>query len=463
MRNLLNKLKTLTDYLVFQIFAYFWLTFAILLALVLTLPNFDARIFTGLEENEKKFFLKESEITALRYNLNEIFNKRLIVTTKNDFNIILMDPKTNATMGVDDPEQNKYLQVFIYTANNPALPLKRLFNESEIYGPFLVKEKDKEYYQYFIKHVDAQKELVNWIFDSPWIMLLSILFVSIPLLLWLAWRIAKPVQKLRIAANTVATGDFSTNKELEIDGIYELREVGKSFNQMICSLQDLASHQQRLLSDISHELKTPLTRLQLATAIIRRRNGDSNELTRIDKETERLDTMIHDLLSLSRHQLNQHVSRSIFSINQIWENVFDDAKFETEQNQIDLFISQRILHPEKYFINGSLSMLSSALENVIRNAQKYANHSIKVLTYIDKTDLYIIIDDDGVGVPENEYSEIFRPFYRVDEARARETGGTGLGLAIVANALKQHHGNVIAKKSPLGGLRIKMRLPLWLE
>ncbi|VEI45713.1 two-component sensor protein [Actinobacillus equuli] len=83
--------------------------------------------------------------------------------------------------------------------------------------------------------------------------------------------------------------------------------------------------------------------------------------------------------------------------------------------------------------------------------------------YIDNVELVISIDDDGEGVPESEYKQIFRPFYRVDEARARQTGGTGLGLAIVANAMQQHKGTVEAMKSTLGGLRVEIRLPLWIE
>ncbi|VEI45712.1 two-component sensor protein [Actinobacillus equuli] len=224
--------------------------------------------------------------------------------------------------------------------------------------------------------VDPQEEFFNRIFDSPWLMLLIVLGVSVPILLWLSWKIARPVKALRLSANAVATGNFSINPALETKGINELREVGKSFNQMITSLQDLTLHQQRLLSDISHELKTPLARLHLATALIRRRNGESPELTRIDNQVLKLDTMVHDLLALSRQQVNQHLTREIFSVNHIWDDILEDAKFEAEQNNIDLFISQRVANPERYYINGNQNILASALENVIRNAQ---NTLIKVL------------------------------------------------------------------------------------
>lgn len=243
----------------------------------------------------------------------------------------------------------------------------------------------------------------------------------------------------------------------------ELRQVGKSFNQMITALQRLTSYQQRLLSDISHELKTPLTRMQLALSLLRRRNGESSEITRIEGEIQKLDTMIHDLLMLSRNQANHHLKREIFPIAKIWEDVLEDARFELEQNELALFVSQRIAHPERYFINGNIAMLASAVENVIRNAKKYTTTAVKVTIYLDQKNLFITIDDNGAGVPNNQYTEIFRPFYRVEEDRARQTGGTGLGLAIVANAVQQHRGKVSAEKSEMGGLKVKIQLPLWLE
>lgn len=460
--NLLHKIKTLRHYLVYQIFATFALTITIILGVAITLPNFDARVFNPIEEEKYQFFANESYLTEKEYNLDDVFNHAIAATTVNGFNVILLERQSGLLIGAT-PAQVKALQAFIFRADNPYAPLKRRFGTNEIYGPFLVRSSSREYYQYFIQQVDPQKELINLLFDSPWVMLLVLLSVSIPVLLWLSWRIAKPVKELRLTANAVATGNLSVNLALESHGINELREVGKSFNRMITSLQRLTSYQQRLLSDISHELKTPLTRMQLAVSLLRRRSGEANELTRIEGEIQKLDKMIHDLLTLSRQQDNHHLKREVFSINKIWDDIFEDAKFELENNNIDFFISQRISYPERYFINGSVILLSSAIENVIRNAKKYAKSCVKVTSYIDKNTLFLLIDDDGIGVPSDQYEEIFRPFYRVEEDRARQSGGTGLGLAIVLNAIQQHEGEVSAEKSPLGGLRVKIALPLWVE
>ena len=100
---------------------------------------------------------------------------------------------------------------------------------------------------------------------------------------------------------------------------------------------------------------------------------------------------------------------------------------------------------------------------MIRNAKKYAETRVSVVLTIHKKNLVIDIEDDGPGVPESEYEQIFRPFYRVDEARARQTGGTGLGLAIVLNAVQQHKGTVVASKANIGGLRVEIALPLWID
>ncbi|MGX2969730.1 envelope stress sensor histidine kinase CpxA [Ursidibacter sp. B-7004-1] len=462
MAYLWNKFKTLRNYLAFQIFAYFALMIVLVLSVALALPKFDARIFNTIKERELRFFYQESQNTQLEYNLDEIVERNLKTVTSNGFDVILFDQETNVVVGVNKKYLNT-LRAFIFKADNPLEPLQRRFGTIEIYGPFLVSSGDKKYYQYFIDQVDPQIEVINAIFDSPILILLILFAIFTPLLIGLSLRIAKPVKALRLSADAVATGNLMIDEKLETEGIIELRQVGKSFNRMILSLQKLTSYQQRLLSDISHELKTPLTRMQLAVSLIRRRSGESNELTRIENEIQKLDTMIHDLLSLSRQQVNLHLRREIFPINKIWEDIFADAKFELGQYNLDFLVSLRVLHPEQFYINGNVAILSSAVENVVRNAKKYAASSIKVIIYVESNDLVIIIDDDGVGIPDDQYEEIFRPFYRVEEDRARQTGGTGLGLAIVYNAIQQHKGMVTAEKSPLGGLRIKIQLPLWVE
>lgn len=459
---MLNKINTLLNYLVYQIFFSFITILAIILAISAILPNFDARAFNPLKETQKRYLAQESLKTQEEYNLDEVFARGLTVTSPSGFDVILLEPDTGQIIGVTEKELNQ-LQAFVVKANDPANPLRSRFQNTELSGPFMVKTHQNVYYQYFAQHAISQEAYINLIFDSPWLMLSLLLLVSVPIIYWQSHRISKPVTELRLTANAVAIGNLTENPKLETQGVTELRKVGASFNQMIHSLQRLRSYQQRLISDISHELKTPLTRIQLALSLLRRRTGESSEILRIENEIQKLDQMIQNLLTLSRKNLNQHVQREIFAVPHIWEEVLEDAEFEFSASGYQLNIMHHSPKMQAYHINGSQSLLASAVENVLRNAKKYAKARIKFSTLIDDNLLCIMIDDDGNGVPDDQFEEIFRPFYRVGDDRARQTGGTGLGLAIVADAVEYHHGSVYAEKSPLGGLRVNIRLPLWIE
>ncbi len=231
---------------------------------------------------------------------------------------------------------------------------------------------------------------------------------------------------------------------------------------MAISIDNLISNQQRLLSSISHELKTPLTRLQLATAFVHRQCGETDSVKRIEREIERMDKMISELLLLSRQQMNSQVKRDIFYANSLWEEIIKDAQFEAEQRGI-AFLTNIHLPKNELQLNGNFRLLESAVENIVTNALKYTKDKIELYIFIQEEFLRICINDNGSGVNPNEFEKIFTPFYRVDEARTRATGGTGLGLAIVSNVIKEHQGSVWAEKSPLGGLSMNIKLPLWIS
>lgn len=142
--------------------------------------------------------------------------------------------------------------------------------------------------------------------------------------------------------------------------------------------------------------------------------------------------------------------------------MIEDTQFEAEQMGIQFHHLEKIRNPSAHYIKANYAEFSSALENILRNALKYTHNKIKATFYLENAQLAIDIEDDGDGVPEDQYEQIFKPFYRVDTARTRSTGGVGLGLAIVSNAIQQHQGKVWAEKSVLGGLRVNIRIPLYL-
>jgi len=167
--------------------------------------------------------------------------------------------------------------------------------------------------------------------------------------------------------------------------------------------------------------------------------------------------MINDLLVLSRSQHKNELAREMLKANDLWADVIESAQFEAEQMGKTLEVP---VPPGPWKLFGNPAALDSALENIVRNALRYSNTHIALNFACDNEGITITVDDDGPGVSEADREQIFRPFYRTDEARDRESGGTGLGLAIVDTAVQQHRGWVKAEDSPLGGLRLIIWLPL---
>ncbi len=187
---------------------------------------------------------------------------------------------------------------------------------------------------------------------------------------------------------------------------------------MISALDGMVSAQQRLISDISHELRTPLTRLQLATALCAVAMGKV-ELERIETETHRLDSMINDLLVLSRSQQQNEILRENIKADELWGDILDDASFEAEQMNKTLEVT---LTPTlSLYCNPSA--VGSAFENIVRNALRYSHTHIAVDFKEENNGILITVDDDGPGVSPADREHIFRPFYRTDEASGQETVG----------------------------------------
>ena len=325
-------------------------------------------------------------------------------------------------------------------------------------GPFSVRDGEDNYQLYLIRPAStSQSDFINLLFDRPLLLLIVTMLVSAPLLLWLAWSLAKPARKLKNAADEVAQGNLRQHPELEA-GPQEFLAAGASFNQMVTALERMMTSQQRLLSDISHELRTPLTRLQLGTALLRRRSGESKELERIETEAHRLDSMINDLLVMSRNQAKNALVSETVKANQLWNEVLDNAAFEAEQMGKSFTVEYPPGHgrctatPMRWKARWRISCATPCATRIRR---------ISVSFSVDKDGITVNVDDDGPGVSPEDREQIFRPFYRTDEARDRESGGTGLGLAIVETAIQQHRGWVKADDSPLGGLRLTIWLPLY--
>lgn len=446
-----------------RIFAIFWFTLALVLMLVLMVPKLDSRQITPLLDNEQRQGLmieQHVEAELATDPANDLMWWRRLFRAIDKWappgQRLLLVTSEGRVIGAQRNEM-QIVRNFIGQSDNSDRPKKKKYGRVEMVGPFSVRDGEDNYQLYLMRPASSsQSDFINLMFDRPLLLLIVTMLISAPLLLWLAWSLAKPARKLKNAADDVARGNLKQHPELEA-GPQEFLATGASFNQMVSALERMVTAQQRLISDISHELRTPLTRLQLATALMRRRHGEGKELQRIENEAQRLDGMINDLLVLSRSQHKNELSRETLKANELWEGVMDDAQFEAEQMGKTLEVTSP---PGPWKLIGNAAALDSALENIVRNALRYSHHHIALNFAHDSEGITITVDDDGPGVSEEDREQIFRPFYRTDEARDRESGGTGLGLAIVDTAVQQHRGKVKAEDSPLGGLRLIIWLPL---
>jgi two-component system sensor histidine kinase CpxA len=446
-----------------RIFAIFWFTMFLVLIAVLSLPHLDPRKsrdipadhykkLIGIKQKIEKNFAREQDLRRIIFQLEG--PKRSPRDPRPRF--VLTDLEGNILTTRDRKDfKLKAVQNFITSIENPEHPKQRLYGHYMVAGPLPITLAQRDLLLYVGMKWNQPSPFLIRLFDKPFQLLFAVMLVSTPLLLWLAWALSQPARKLERAAKRVAKGEFFVDPQLE-KGTSEFRQAGKSFNQMVEAVNQMISGQQRLLSDISHELRSPLTRLRMATALASRKQGESPELNRIDTEAQRLEQMIGELLELSRMQVDSHVEREQQPIGSLWEAILSDAQFEAEQMNKTLRYDAI---PDRT-ISGNPKLLMSAVDNIVRNAIYYGKDVIQVSLSIHADQLTIAVDDNGEGVPEQELEAIFRPFYRVSTARDRHSGGTGLGLAITENAIRQHSGSIQALRSKLGGLRVEIRLPL---
>ncbi len=282
----------------------------------------------------------------------------------------------------------------------------------------------------------------------------------------LARYLTAPIGRLRVAAQQLSKGDLSVRAGKENERRRdEIAELVGDFDKMAAQIQSLVNAQKRLIGDVSHELRSPLTRINLALEPIRKIENPSvaRAIERIELETVRLDEMVRKLLTLSRLEAEgQLIQKSELQLGEILNEVVADTDFEAQAEQRRVVLCRL----ELCYVLGNKDLLRSALENVITNAIRYtrAGTDVEVALYsVGTTEVRtatVKVRDHGPGVPEESLEALFRPFYRLDDSRERKTGGVGLGLAITRQAVTLHGGNVEAANAPDGGLEITITLPL---
>jgi len=278
--------------------------------------------------------------------------------------------------------------------------------------------------------------------------------------LFLALWLTRPVRRMRAAAMRLADGDLSVRVGSTVGRRRdEIASLARDLDRMAERLEALVRARDRLLRDISHELRSPLARLQLAIELARRGGTQVGaQLDRMEREAQRLDGLIGQVLRLARFEAGElEGAGGQVDLREVLRDVVTDAAFEAREMDREV-----ILHDSPTsWISGDADVLRSAFDNILRNAVRYTAPGTRVDVTLRQHEgmAAVTIRDHGPGVPESERARIFDAFVRVGDARERDGGGHGLGLAIARQAIEAHGGTIDARNLD-DGLMVMVRLPM---
>jgi signal transduction histidine kinase len=307
--------------------------------------------------------------------------------------------------------------------------------------------------QYWLYLIDERR---NWTFFFLQPQHLWIIGLVVLLCYGFAYHLTSPVRRLRTAVECFGRGDFSARAETNRKD--ELGQLAASFNQMADRIQTLLSAERRLLLDISHELRSPLARLGVAVELARSGEDRESMLDRIQKEADRLNELVAELLQVTRVEGDPSMQKmETVRLDELLGDLVYDSLLEAKAKDCALLLKA----PIPVTLTGDEELLRRAIENVIRNAIRYAPHGTPIDIELSRSDhvTQISVRDYGPGVPEEALPRIFDPFYRVDSDRNRVSGGLGLGLAIARRSVELHKGKLTAHNAH-PGLLVTIELPV---
>jgi two-component system, OmpR family, sensor histidine kinase CpxA len=269
-----------------------------------------------------------------------------------------------------------------------------------------------------------------------------------------------PILQLREMSQRLAAGDLSVRTGLGLAQRQdEIGDLVRDFNAMASRIEELISRQRQLISDVSHELRSPLARLNVALDLGRERKGNDPAFEQMQDDIRLLDEMIGRLLTIAKLDISApQVPMADFDLAELLSQIARNAEFESRE----LNGRVRLISSVQCIVWGSAELLHSAIENVVRNAIRYAENETCVdisLECENSSSARLVVRDYGPGIPESELKNIFQPFYRVAGARDRQSGGTGLGLAIADRVVRIHGGTIRAENATPHGLKVEIVLP----
>ncbi len=309
---------------------------------------------------------------------------------------------------------------------------------------------DGKYWYFFIR----KRFRVGWWFLQP-----EHLFVLLPAVLlcyWLAFHLSRPVRKLQQAVERFGQGDLSARVNSHRRD--ELGELARTFDRMADRTEMLLNAERRLLLDISHELRSPLARLGVAVELARSGADLETNLNRIQKESDRLNELVGQLLQVTRAEGDPSLlHREPVRLDEMVQQLVEDSRIEAQAHGCELQYERS----QPATVEGDPELLRRAVENVIRNAIRYAPSQTAVEVSLARNNGKVLVDvrDRGPGVPEEALPRLFDAFYRVEPDRARSGGGAGLGLSIARRAIELHKGAIRARNAQ-PGLEVEMEFPV---
>ena len=254
----------------------------------------------------------------------------------------------------------------------------------------------------------------------------------------------RPIRRLVAAVDRFGKGR-GLDQEFHISGAREVRQAGSAFNLMRARISRQIRQRTDMLSGVSHDLRTPLTRMKLQLAML----GDDEEIGELNADVVEMEKMIEGYLTFARGEGDEPAVET--DISELIETAV--AGWRRNGSEIDCHVEGTLMLPVQK------DGLRRCIDNLISNADRYGNH-IWVRAGVRDEAIEFAVDDDGPGIPEENRQAVFRPFHRLDESRNPETGGTGLGLAIARDIARSHGGDISLEESPHGGLRARVRLPI---
>lgn len=312
---------------------------------------------------------------------------------------------------------------------------------------------------WLLRHLD--EGFTSWHEAAVWA--ISIFIPSLACGYILSSLLSGKLGKMARASKALARGNLEVRLPESGNDKDAFDVLAHNFNEMADAIKTQQQNDRRLLADISHELRSPLTRITVATDLLSRRHKDeeSIELTlRLEKEINQMNEFISLLMGQARDKLLYSGIKDAVDITGLLKELADDFSFQGETQNIRI----KAVIDNKLVVYGNALLLERMAGNILSNALFYSppDKVIELDANRDGDNIFVMVRDFGPGVPEEQLGEIFRAFYRVDSSRARASGGVGLGLALAREAAIQFGGNIVASNAH-PGLRVTITLPVYLE